>query len=102
MKATKEQQVIALRYAIEMIKYAKLPFICIEVSCGLYDDFEYVPACDVHEYVPLLTFENAQLVCRKYKLKMPIKGNDSGGWWNSGIKKPRLAFVNWMIKELKK
>jgi hypothetical protein len=99
---TLEKQLRVLEMGLRNIKNYHMPFVCVEVSCALREVLDtIIPSMDVQQYIPILTFENAQLVCRKYKLKMPNKENESGGWWDSGLLKPRLAFVNWMIAETK-
>lgn len=55
------------------------------------------------KFIPLATPENALYVCKKYKLKQPVSKYVRGGWWLTDSRglKSRVAFVNWMIKQLK-
>lgn len=61
---------------------------------------------EVRNYIPLLTFENAQIACRKGHVKMPVE-RSNGGWWRTFAygednRKSRRVFINWVINELKK
>jgi len=53
--------------------------------------------------IPLLTKENARIACRAKKVKMPNNDYCSlGYWWEQKNTISRLAFINWMIEQLKK
>ena len=101
MKAKKQIEI--LTKAKNNILNRSNPYVCVATSCEINEDrksYRFAPI-NMGDYIPLLTFENAQVVCKKYKLKMPVvQLNDA--WWKSTEVKSRLAFMNWMIKELQK
>jgi len=78
-------------------------FVCVSVMMQVneYKNRNLFAPINMGDFIPLLTFKNAQMVCRKYKLKVPVLQDDNS-WWKRSEIKPRLAFFNWMIKELKK
>ena len=98
---TIETQIKALNTGLTLTKAIGNSYVCIHVNSGLSALGYHKPMeTDISEYIPLFTFENAIMVCRKHKLKLPVGRANSGGWWDKGVKKPRLAFVNWMIRQL--
>lgn len=101
-KLSIEKQIKALEIGLNIVKTCRDPFVCVDVARGASKvNGEYVVSNEISEYIPLLTIENAEKVCKRYKLKLPVKRSSCGGWWESGLRKPRVAFINWMIKELK-
>ena len=81
-------------YICNNITYAMRDY-CINVF-GLDISFKY----DSLIQFKLFTKHNANIICQKYKLKKPLEV--CGAWWDGEVKKPRLAFLNWLIKEYKK
>ena len=67
--------------------------------CCMFDEITHCNFDHISQVFPMFKVENAIMVCEKQKLKKP---NDSYARWNSSEVKSRLAFVNWMIKELEK
>lgn len=101
-KLTTKEQIACLIDAKEYTErnYLRSNGICLALRMpisqriGKFIDYE---KCD--EYIPLFTFDNAQKFCRRLHYKMPI---ENWYWWDRCNIKVRLAFINWMISELKK
>jgi hypothetical protein len=99
MTISNKLQIEVLKEALIASKNDIHPFVCVDSSYGL-DKFKISHRySDIPTLLPLLTFENAMLVCKRYKLKQPKMECESGGWWETGLRKPRIAFINWMIRE---
>lgn len=101
-KLTKKEQIACLISAKEYTErnYLRSNGICLALRMpisqrvGKFIDYE-----KCNEYIPLFTFENAENFCRKSHYKMP---NNYWYWWDRSNVKVRIAFINWMIRELKK
>lgn len=107
-RVSKEEQIVILLMAKDRLNKGYDKFICPAILNSFY--FLYRESSDsAKKIVPLLTRENAIALCKKQKIKQPQK--DTYVWWTSYNensnkhslhRKERTAFINWMIKELKK
>jgi hypothetical protein len=104
----KEQQIEILLMAKDRIKNGYDRFVCPAILNSYYIKHDTI-SDSARSIIPLLTRENAIAMCKKQKIKQPNK--DTYIWWTSYNdnsnkhslhRKERIAFVNWMIKELKK
>jgi len=104
-KLTTKEQIDCLLFAKEhaerhyLVNCSSSNGICLALRMAIsrkIDKFIDYEKC--YEYIPLFTFENAQKFCRKLHYKMP---NENLYWWDRDNIKIRVAFINWMISELK-
>ena len=70
-------------------------------SKGFGEGIERFDTSHTVDYFPLLTIENARTACREKHVTMP-KILLSEAWWEHTNWKSRIAFINWMIKELER
>jgi hypothetical protein len=98
---TIEEQINVLKSAKAELISGKTLYTCNAVKWNLIRKLKIniEDSKECVDYIPLLTFNNALIVCRKYKLQLPKR---IYAWWDSDAtgRKSRLAFVNWMIKQL--
>lgn len=106
-----KQQIEVVTKAKKLILRGEHDYVCVAIwsvlkASGFGILYPRYNSSNAVKFIPLLTIENAALVCKKYKLKMPVLG-PTQAWWDcdygySNNKKSRMAFMNWMIKELNK
>jgi hypothetical protein len=106
---------LSVKKQIEVLKKAKKDisskkiycFVCVS-SWNVIKDQHYDNGEDradssyVSEYIPLLTIENAKIACRESYVTLPKSNFPHDAWWGYREPKPRIIFINWMLKELEK
>ena len=105
---TKEQKIAALEYARKEIilrdsMHEKLS-LCDSISHGFNyvknDNYAHYCWHSIKTEFPLLSFKNAEIACIANKVKKPERY--SLFWWDYNNKTSRLAFIKWMIEQIKK
>jgi len=98
-----QQKIQALEECKELVKkgYCVCDSLC-EKYRGIIND-SHIFYRQLPKYFPILTHSNAIIACREKHVILPNKYTYDGMfYWERDNIKSRLAFVNWMIQQLKK
>jgi hypothetical protein len=104
-----KEQIEILKYARTLMMDGNLPYdvgLCAAISRSMdkvnharYVEYCTVPTRRLKTFIPLFTRDTAIQVFDQKNWR-PKPYTDKDYWWDLGDNKPRIMFLNWIIKQL--